>query len=86
MSREYRDLLVKGAPDGEGLEEKARGGRGGRGLLPNSMGRMLMRRSLNKRSKLASGPTGNDAFRTRVATGARVRRAAGYLLRRKYRA
>lgn len=25
MSREYRDLLVKGAPEGEELEEKARG-------------------------------------------------------------
>lgn len=31
MSREYRDLLVKGAPEGEELEEKARV----RGLIPS---------------------------------------------------
>lgn len=30
MSREYRDMLVKAAPEGDELEEKARG----RGLVP----------------------------------------------------
>lgn len=74
MSREYRDLLMKAAPEGGELEEKARGMRSGRGLMPNAMGRMLMRRSLNKRRKFANGPTGNDAFRP--STGTRVRRAA----------
>lgn len=51
MSREYRDLLVKAAPEGEELEEKA--GRG-RGLLPRGgmmAGASRMERDMNKRVK-----------------------------------
>ena len=53
MSREYRDLLVKAAPDGEELEEKA--GRG-RGLMPGRSGaRSMWMRTFRQRMVLTGG-------------------------------
>ena len=66
MSREYRDLLVKGTPDGEALEEKARG----RGLMPRGgSGFAAMRTGMRARhARGAAREHWNDAFNGGGAT------------------
>lgn len=66
MSREYRDLLVKGAlhEDGDELEEKARGmiPRGGSGFAAMRTGMRA------RRARDAAGEYWNDAFNGGGAT------------------
>lgn len=66
MSREYRDLLVKAAPEGEELEEKARG----RGMMPRGgSGFAALRTGMRARhARGAARAHWNDAFNGGGAT------------------